>query len=328
MAYEDDIRQLYQQQMGRDADAAGLSYYANLLQSGGSVNDIVNMMQASPEKQGPDFRTGINSAFTSEGMTPYFSDTTTPITPWGGYTGSSTANLTGPTGPVNSYNQMVNPAYASTLGPGPTNTTANASNMTPSVLPDPFRTSYASGGNLGMGSNTGSASPQLGSYTANPYLGQMSDDITRRTGLARDQALQGVRSNAIGLGGLGGSRQGVAEAGVINQSLDNLTGQLANLNFQDYTGQQNRNLQQYGMDQGFYTSQRGQDLAQIGLGSQLETQALQNQWYPITQAANIYGSLGGLNSSTTNTASQGGGAMGALGGMLGTAQIGSNLKWW
>ena len=162
----------------------------------------------------------------------------------------------------------------------------------------------------------------------NPYLGQMSDDITRRTGIARDQALQGIRGNAIGVGGLGGSRQGVAEAGVINQSLDNLTGQLANLNFQDYTGQQNRNLQQYGMDQGFYTSQRGQDLAQIGLGSQLETQALQNQWYPITQAANIYGNLGGLNSSTTNTASQGGGAMGALGGLLGTAQIGSNLKWW
>lgn len=162
----------------------------------------------------------------------------------------------------------------------------------------------------------------------NPYLGQISDDITRRTGIARDQALQGIRSNAIGLGGLGGSRQGVAEAGVINQSLDNLTGQLANLNFQDYTGQQNRKLQQYGMDQGFYTSQRGQDLAQIGLGSQLDTQALQNQWYPINQAANIYGSLGGLNSSTTNTSSQGGGAMGALGGLLGTAQIGSNLKWW
>lgn len=162
----------------------------------------------------------------------------------------------------------------------------------------------------------------------NPYLSQMSDDITRRTGIARDQALQGIRGNAIGVGGLGGSRQGVAEAGVINQSLDNLSGQLANLNFQDYTGQQNRNLQQYGMDQGFYTSQRGQDLAQIGLGSQLETQALQNQWYPINQAANIYGTLGGLNSSTTNTSSQGGGAQGAIGGLLGTTQLGKNLGWW
>lgn len=321
MAYEDDIRQLYQQQLGRDADASGLGYYTNLLQSGLGVNDIVNMMQASPEKQGPDFRTGINSAFTSEGMTPYFSDTTTPITPWGGYTGT-TGNLVAPTGPVNSYNQMVNPAYASTLGPGPTNTTANPA----SAGGAPSYTQNT--GNLGMGSPIGGGTPQLGGYTANPYLGQISDDITRRTGLARDQALQGIRGNAIGVGGLGGSRQGVAEAGVINQSLDNLTGQLANLNFQDYTGQQNRNLQQYGMDQGFYTSQRGQDLAQIGLGSQLETQALQNQWYPITQAANIYGSLSGLNSSTTNTASQGGGAMGALGGLLGTAQIGSNLKWW
>lgn len=257
MAYEDDVRQLYQQRLGREADASGLNYYTNLLQSGLGVNDIVRMLDASPEKMGA--------------------------------------------------------------------AAGGASPMTPSVFPDPFRTGRT--GNLGMGSNTG-ASPQLGSYTPNPYLGQISDDITRRTGLARDQALQGVRGNAIGVGQLGGSRQGVAEAGVINQSLDNLSGQLANLNFQDYTGQQNRNLQQYGMDQGFYTSQRGQDLAQIGLGSQLETQALQNQWYPINQAANIYGTLGGLNSSTTNTASQGGGALGALGGLLGTAQIGSNLKWW
>jgi Domain of unknown function (DUF4214) len=258
MAYEDDVKQLYRQQMNREADPQGLRDFVDFLQGGGSITDIVNMMQASPEKMGA-----------AGGVIP----------------------------------------------------------MAPSVLPDPWRTSYTPGstGNLGMG---GGAAPQMAGYTPNPYLGQVSDDLTRRNALARDQGLQAVKGNAIGVGGLGGSRQGVAEAGVINTSLDNLTGQLANLGFQDYTGQQNRNLQQYGMDQGFYTQQRGQDLQQIGLGSQLDTQALQNQWYPLQQAANIYGNLGGLTSSTTNTSQQGGGAMGALGGLLGAGQVSRNLGWW
>lgn len=162
----------------------------------------------------------------------------------------------------------------------------------------------------------------------NPYLKDIGDNIRTQSMQDLGQGLNMIRSGAIGTGGLGGSRQGVAEGLAIGRANQGVSSALANLYGGDWTNQQNRDLQRYGMDQGFYTSQRGQDLAQIGLGSQLETQALQNQWYPITQAANIYGSLSGLNSSTTNTASQGGGAMGALGGLLGTAQIGSNLKWW
>lgn len=178
------------------------------------------------------------------------------------------------------------------------------------------------GGTIGM------PTAPSGGYQQNPYLSGIADDITRRIGTARDQGLKAVRSDAIAMGGAGGTGQSFAEADVISRSLDNLGGQLTGLYGQDWNNSQNRDLQRYGMDQGFYTSQRGQDLAQIGLGSQLETQALQNQWYPISQFANIVGNLSGQNTSTTNSTQTGGGALGALGGLLGTAQLGTNLKWW
>lgn len=173
----------------------------------------------------------------------------------------------------------------------------------------------------------------------NPYLTGIADDITRRSQQALGQSFNMMDSSAIGTGGFGGSRQGVAQGLASSRASDALTGNLANLFGTDWTNQQNRDLQKYGIDtnafltnrgqdQSFYTSQRGQDLAQIGLGSQLDTQALQNQWYPISQFANIVGNLSGQNTSTTNSTQTGGGALGTLGGLLGTAQLGTNLKWW
>lgn len=173
----------------------------------------------------------------------------------------------------------------------------------------------------------------------NPYLSGIADDIARRSQQALGRSFNMMDSGAIGTGNYGGSRQGVAQGLATAGANDALTGNLANLYGTDYTNQQNRDLQKYGIDtnafltnqgqqQGFYTSQRGQDLAQLGLQNQTDTQNLQNSWYPITQYANIIGNLSGQNTSTTNSTQQGGGALGALGGLLGTAQIGSNLKWW
>lgn len=182
--------------------------------------------------------------------------------------------------------------------------------------------------------------PTLGSGGGrNPYLTGIADDITRRSQQALGQSFNMMDSNAIGTGGFGGSRQGVAQGLATSRANDALTGNLANLFGTDYTNQQNRDLQKYGIDtnafltnrgqdQSFYTSQRGQDLAQIGLGSQLDTQALQNQWYPISQYANIIGNLSGQNTSTTNSSQQGGGAQGVLGGLLGATQLGKNMGWW
>lgn len=189
-------------------------------------------------------------------------------------------------------------------------------------------------------SNQFNTAPTMGGgSTPNPYLSNIADDITRRSQQALGQGLNMLDSSSIGTGGFGGARQGVAQGLATSRSNDALSGNLANLYGTDWTNQQNRDLQKYGIDtnafltnqgqnQNFYTSQRGQDLAQIGLGSQLDTQALQNQWYPIQQYANIVGNLSGQNTSTTNSSQQGGGAQGAIGGLLGATQLGKNLGWW
>lgn len=189
------------------------------------------------------------------------------------------------------------------------------------------------------GGNQFTTPPTLGGYQKNPYLDEIAGNITQKSQQALGQSLNMLDSGAIGTGGFGGARQGVAQGLATSRANEGLSGNLANLYGTDYTNAMNRDLQKYGIDtnafltnqgqnQNFYTAQRGQDLAQIGLGSTLDTQALQNQWYPIQQYANIVGNLSGQNTSTTNSTQQGGGALGALGGLLGTAQIGSNMKWW
>ena len=189
------------------------------------------------------------------------------------------------------------------------------------------------------GGNQFTTPPTLGGYQKNPYLDEIAGNITQKSQQALGQSLNMLDSGAIGTGGFGGARQGVAQGLATSRANEGLSGNLANLYGTDYTNSMNRDLQKYGIDtnafltnqgqnQNFYTAQRGQDLAQIGLGSTLDTQALQNQWYPIQQYANIVGNLSGQNTSTTNSTQQGGGALGALGGLLGTAQIGSNMKWW
>ena len=188
--------------------------------------------------------------------------------------------------------------------------------------------------------NPYSTAPTMGGGGGqNPYLTGIADDITRRSQQALGRSFNMMDSGAIGTGGYGGSRQGVAQGIATANANDALTGNLANLYGTDYTNQQNRDLQKYGIDtnafltnqgqqQGFYTSQRGQDLAQLGLQSQLDTQNMQNQWYPIQQYSNIIGNLSGQNTSTTNSTQQGGGAQGAVGGLLGATQLGKNMGWW
>lgn len=94
-----------------------------------------------------------------------------------------------------------------------------------------------------------------------------------------------------------------------------------------YDNAQNRNLNRYQGDQSFWTAQRGQDLTQAGLGSGLVDQGMQTPWRPLQNAAQTYQPFTG-NGSTTQSQSSGGGWQGALGGVLGGAQLGRNLGWW
>lgn len=177
------------------------------------------------------------------------------------------------------------------------------------------------------GNGVGQVKLNAPTTSTNPYLTGMADDISRRTQEMLGQNNLAIQGNAVGVGGLGGSRQGVAQGLAASKAADYLQGNLSNLYGTQYSNDQNRALQQYGMDQGFYTGQRGQDLAQAGMGANMLGQGLQTQWSPIENAAKTYGQFSGMGTTTQNQSS-GGGLGGVLGGALGTAQLGKNMGWW
>ena len=221
---------------------------------------------------------------------------------------------------------------------------------------------------------------QYGGYGAfgtqsNPWMSGVADDIMRRTNDALGQSFNGIRSNAVGVGGLGGSRQGVAEGVATRGAMDSMQGNLANLYGQDWTNTQNRGLQQYntdtsaylgnqgqwlnyglgvgglqnqryGMDQnynlglgnqaltnqgqqlGFYNTQRQLDQSGLALGANLYANGIGGEWSPIQNAADIYKPFSGMGGSETASSSNGGGALGALGGLWGGAKFGKDMGWW
>lgn len=59
-----------------------------------------------------NYREAINANFAAEGQQPWFSDTTTPITPAAGFTMGANNQPVAPTGPVSLQKDMVNPLYA------------------------------------------------------------------------------------------------------------------------------------------------------------------------------------------------------------------------
>ena len=179
-------------------------------------------------------------------------------------------------------------------------------------------TQYASGaGGPGMGGQGGM--PQ------NPYLPGIANDITRRTTDMMNAGIRNARGGAIMAGGFGGSAQGIMEGKAISGASDNLAGQLAGLYGGAWNQDQSRDLQRYTADQGFYTSQRGQDLQQAGLGASLLQNGMNMDWLPVQNASNVYSGYTGLGSVTTP--GSGGGWQGALGGGLGAAQFAKNMGW-
>jgi hypothetical protein len=163
---------------------------------------------------------------------------------------------------------------------------------------------------------------------SNPWMSATANEIGRRTQEGLGQAFSQIRSNAVGVGGLGGSRQGIAESNAIKGAMDSMQGQLAGLYGTDWTNSQNRGLTQRSQDMGYDISRRGQDLTQIGLGADLYNRGAQGGWLPLQNASNIFNTTAGNNVTSTSASEQGGGALGALGGMLGTAAIGDKLGWW
>lgn len=197
---------------------------------------------------------------------------------------------------------------------------------------------------------------QYGGYGAfgtqsSPWMSSVADDIMRRTQDALGQSFNAIRSNAVGVGGLGGSRQGVAEGLATRGAMDSMQGQLANLYNNDYQNTQNRGLQAYGIDtnaylgnqnqwmnfglglgnqaltnQGqmlnFYGNERRTDLDALRTGADLYSAGFGGEWSPIQNAANIYRPFSGMGGSETESSSRGGGLLGALGG------AGAGYQWY
>ena len=188
---------------------------------------------------------------------------------------------------------------------------------------------YGAGGGIPQIQWTGGAAssggiPDMG--RSNPNMQGQIDYLRQQSDFALGQNLNGIRSNAVGVGGLGGTRQGVAQGIATGLANQGYTGAVSNMLGQDWTNQQNRDLQSRGLD----VQMRGQDIGwqnqtnQYGLqrdalDSQLVTNGINQSWAPIINAGNLYSQLGG--GSVTNSTNTGGGIQGLLGGALGGAQL-------
>jgi hypothetical protein len=178
------------------------------------------------------------------------------------------------------------------------------------------------------GSPGGQFSSQFGGYQANPWLSATADEIGRRTQQGLGQAFNSIRSNAVGNGTLGGSRQGVAQGVATRGAMDSLQGNLAGLFGNDWTQSQNRDLSRYGLDQNFWTAQRGQDLTQLGLGANIYDMGVRGGWNPLQNASSIFNTTAGNNVTSTSGGTQGGGWQGLLGGALAGGSLASQAGWW
>lgn len=193
---------------------------------------------------------------------------------------------------------------------------------------------------VNYGSDTGVFTPSVDpqKYTQNPYLTQMGQNLqTQFNDNLMQNTLPAIRGGAVAAGGVGGSRQGIAEGLATGQSNTGAANAITNLYGQDFNNSMNRNLQQYGMDQNFYlgnqaqnqtfyTQQRGQDLQSIGLGAQLYGNGINGEWSPINNATQAYQPWSGYGSTTTGSTGNNWGA--GIGTGLATYQTGTKNGWW
>jgi hypothetical protein len=184
------------------------------------------------------------------------------------------------------------------------------------------------------------------------------NDATQRMGLQNQYSLgmgnlglgytQTGNQFALGMGGLGLQNKGLDQNFALgNKQADNSYNLgLGGLGLQNKGLDQNYSLgmgsqalQNKSLDQGFYTNQRGQDLQQLGLGSQLMNQGnlglqqggqglynlgqqqMQNGLYPLQQYGQMLSPFTGLNQTQSQTTPGASTIGSALGGALTAAQI-------
>lgn len=256
-----DFNQLYQNNLGRAADAGGLSYWQGLANSGMSDQDLKNAFYASAAKEAQGNDSGLSPQADAwdenriaQSMSLYDSNPAL-----GG--GSGYWKNAGDTATTSAADRLATPAQ-------------------PVQQAQPQQ-------NLGMGGGLNSTFGNPFSYDQkNPYLQQMAGSITNQvTDNLNRNILPNISSGAQLAGVYGGSRQGVVEANALKDANTSLSNALTGMYYGDYNNAMNRQLSKYQGDQGFYTAQRGLDLNATQLGANLFNMG--NQGY-MGQGQSVY----------------------------------------
>jgi hypothetical protein len=167
----------------------------------------------------------------------------------------------------------------------------------------------------------------LGGYSANPFQTGVADDMQRRVQEMLGQSFSGIRSGAVGVNGVGGGREAVAQGIAGAGAADALSGNLAGMYSGDWNRDQDRSLTDQGQMLTFYNQGRQLDQSGMDLGMKGLTLAQSGAWGPVAGMTGATQPWSGQGTTTTNS-QQGGGWQGALGGALGGATLGRNMNWW
>ncbi len=174
----------------------------------------------------------------------------------------------------------------------------------------------------------------------NPYLQDYANSLSSNlTNNLNWNILPGINQQALANGGVGGSRQGIAQGLAIGDTNRAIANAQAGLYSNAYGQDQQYDLNSTIANQNFYSTQRGQDLQQAGLGSSLANMgnqglaqqgqqlynAGQQQYQAPFNALQWYGQslspFTGLNQSTTQNV-PGGSTLGNIAsGALTAAQL-------
>lgn len=214
---------------------------------------------------------------------------------------------------------------------------------TPSYMGGGPSASLASwGGNTAPAAAPAPAAASPGGTSSGGGWDSMADAITRRVNSnLTGTVMPRIRSAAIAAGDFGGSRQGVLESNAIRDSTQALTDSLAGAWMQNKSLDNSYSLGQWQLQLG----NRNADINQAQVGANLwntGNQGIGNigngmntiggyeqsqAWNPLNNMANLLRNFTGYGTTEVSNSSQGGGLSGALGGLIGGANLAKQWGW-
>lgn len=167
-------------------------------------------------------------------------------------------------------------------------------------------------GQLGLGYQNSNNAYALGNQANATNMYGLQNQFTLGQGANTNQANQIANNYTLGQGNLSlGNKTADNAYDLGNKGVNNQWAQMVS----------NAQLQNQGQQLDFYTSQRGQDLAQTQLGANMYLQGVNGQYTGLNNAANNLGQFTGFGNTNTSTGGTGGGLQGLIGG------AGAGFQW-